>query len=335
MKLDQAEIDAVHTAQRERLATLKWMDSRNGLFTAFDLMGVDPFRATRFQWVGAESIREQIVYGMEKATVLAVPDELCRVVTEFGPTYPDDRVNAADVLLTHGWAYFHTPVSDPNHREETEIRAMLWWTYRLADLPQFDPGEVDPDRHAMTMVGFVDTPRMPNMTPAHIQVRPGLMPAVSVLWELDTADGGDAWGRDVVVKQKRYSRQPYIRAMQTLWATIRQRMAEQEVTDEIVSKPLAKHARNRGRRIEQSVQVLRMRQRAPRRPVASPGSGNKLEEIQTVTGHWKNHWFPKQQMHRPKLIGEYERGPFGSPLAERREKIVLPPKSTPQEPNDA
>ncbi|MFD6500336.1 hypothetical protein [Streptomyces goshikiensis] len=43
--------------------------------------------------------------------------------------------------------------------------------------------------------------------------------------------------------------------------------------------------------------------------VVSRGTGRQLTKRVPVRGHWKNHWYPARQAHRPMFIAEHERGP--------------------------
>lgn len=53
-----------------------------------------------------------------------------------------------------------------------------------------------------------------------------------------------------------------------------------------------------------------------------PG-GRKLDYRQTVSGHWKNQWHPREGRHVPTRVEEYERGPKGAPLRPPRDKVYV------------
>lgn len=54
-----------------------------------------------------------------------------------------------------------------------------------------------------------------------------------------------------------------------------------------------------------------------RRPKTAHGTGDSDREYHhqwIVRGHWRNHWHPKRQVHRPVWIAPHIKGPEGAPL---------------------
>ena len=54
-----------------------------------------------------------------------------------------------------------------------------------------------------------------------------------------------------------------------------------------------------------------------RRPKSGAGSGESDREYHhqwIVRGHWRQHWYPKRQVHRPVWIAPHIKGPEGAPL---------------------
>lgn len=64
------------------------------------------------------------------------------------------------------------------------------------------------------------------------------------------------------------------------------------------------------------VRVIRLRRAvtAARDAEQQTGSGRDWQHRWVVRGHWRNHWYPKMQDHRPKWIAPYLKGPDGLPL---------------------
>lgn len=61
-----------------------------------------------------------------------------------------------------------------------------------------------------------------------------------------------------------------------------------------------------------SVRVIELR-----RPKSAGGSGDGDREYHhqwIVRGHWRNHWHPKREVHRPVWIAPHIKGPEGAPL---------------------
>lgn len=54
-----------------------------------------------------------------------------------------------------------------------------------------------------------------------------------------------------------------------------------------------------------------------RRPTSTSGGSGSFSEYHhqwIVRGHWRNHWHPKRQVHRPIWIAPHIKGPEGAPL---------------------
>jgi hypothetical protein len=64
------------------------------------------------------------------------------------------------------------------------------------------------------------------------------------------------------------------------------------------------------------VRIIRLRRAvtAAREAEQQGGSGRDWQHRWVVRGHWRNHWYPKMQDHRPKWIAPYLKGPDGAPL---------------------
>lgn len=44
------------------------------------------------------------------------------------------------------------------------------------------------------------------------------------------------------------------------------------------------------------------------------GSGRAYRHRWIVHGHWRNHWYPSRQTHRPIWIDQHVKGPDGAPI---------------------
>lgn len=328
--LTQAERSSVAQAQKARFSITKSLNTDFGVFSAFDLMGIDPMDASPVQWDNAYIIREQILHGLEGATALAVPPELCQITSTYAPTYPDLRIDSSDVFLPQGWAYFTDPIIEPNTPDDIPIRALLWWTYPLADLSIFDPGDVSRDRYGLTLVGFSDVSALPGALEKDLSHLPRVVPMVSVMWELDTPDGGEFWPDSVKITKEGVfdvvqTRSPYIKTLQTLWATIRQRMTEPSEDIRVMEKQFKHYRKKTGRPVNRSVRVLRLSE--PRRRRYEPtGTGNPLTDRVWTRGHWRMQPFPSRGYLRPKLILPFLRGPWDAPIVKGQERMLLPPR---------
>ncbi|MGQ5576725.1 hypothetical protein [Streptomyces sp. ECR3.8] len=92
----------------------------------------------------------------------------------------------------------------------------------------------------------------------------------------------------------------------------------------LMKQPLARTAevevdrasRKRLRRAGQEPKPVRVIElRRPQRAGGEPGDGESNYQHQwIVRGHWRNHWHPKRQVHRPVWIAPHIKGPEGAPL---------------------
>lgn len=101
----------------------------------------------------------------------------------------------------------------------------------------------------------------------------------------------------------------FIRTIRAMWLLMQQPLAR----DEQVEPDRA--ARKRLRRAGQEPATVRVIEL--RRPKTTSGHGDSDREYHhqwIVRGHWRQHWHPKRQVHRPVWIAPHIKGPDGAPL---------------------
>ncbi|MFJ8784997.1 hypothetical protein [Streptomyces sp. NPDC102476] len=62
------------------------------------------------------------------------------------------------------------------------------------------------------------------------------------------------------------------------------------------------------------VRVIELRQPSKSASGTADGSGREYHHRWITRGHWRNHWHPKRQIHRPVWIAPHIKGPEGAPL---------------------
>jgi hypothetical protein len=93
------------------------------------------------------------------------------------------------------------------------------------------------------------------------------------------------------------------------WLLMRQPLAE--VIDQEVDRSAKKRLRRAGRE-PQPVRVINLRRSASS---GEQGDGESNYHHQwIVRGHWRNHWHPKREVHRPVWIAPHVKGPEGAPM---------------------
>lgn len=78
---------------------------------------------------------------------------------------------------------------------------------------------------------------------------------------------------------------------------------------------LGRAARKRLRRMAEEPRPVRVINLRRSRGGAEKGNGSREYRHQWITrGHWRQHWYPKRQVHRPVWIAPHIKGPEGAPL---------------------
>ncbi|WP_103512876.1 hypothetical protein [Streptomyces sp. SM13] len=100
--------------------------------------------------------------------------------------------------------------------------------------------------------------------------------------------------------------------MPALRATLLLMQQPLAVTSEVEPDRAARKRLRRAGREPKPVRVIELR-----RPKGSGEKGDSSREYrhQWITrGHWRQHWYPKRQVHRPVWIAPHIKGPEGAPL---------------------
>jgi hypothetical protein len=100
-----------------------------------------------------------------------------------------------------------------------------------------------------------------------------------------------------------------VEIVRTAWLLMQQPLAALSVTEP--DRAAKKRLRRAGQE-PKSVRVIELR-----RPKSSgeQGDGESNYHHQwIVRGHWRNHWHPKREVHRPVWIAPHVKGPEGAPM---------------------
>ena len=97
--------------------------------------------------------------------------------------------------------------------------------------------------------------------------------------------------------------------VRAVWLLMRQPLAQ---TDSAEADRAARKRLRRAGHEPAPVRVIELR-----RPKTTGGHGDSDREYHhqwIVRGHWRQHWYPKRQVHRPVWIAPHIKGPEGAPL---------------------
>lgn len=316
MKLEGDEKEAVTLAQKDRLSVIKACHGSMGLWMASLLLPdqhMDPQTLEK-----SRSLRDRIGSASRSAETIALPRTLCQIVQAQSPNYPGNTVHAEDVLFPSGWAHFTEPIT---HAEwgDLPIRSLLWWTHTTTGGP-FDEGSL-----AVSMISFTPTKAYEGVTSEMLNQAPRVTPNFALTWQLDR-EGGLAQSR------RNSERQRAVQLYMTLWAVLRQRMVETAVVPQVMPKQFATAQKRTPQRINQSTRVLRLSASTRHQAREYSGQGNTLSPDYSfwVRCHWRNHWYPKKEIHKPKLIMPFVKGDQSSP-PRHQDRIWLPPQPLEEE----
>lgn len=292
---------------------------------ALELMALSPWEANADQVAMADKIRMHMVGTMEEAETFAVTPEICAILEGAADDYPDPDMHLSDILTNHGLAVFTDPIPDPGVEPNFGNIRAISWALLDGDDPVARNIKGPLDHPAVAVIGYVDTRGIPGIPERELANYPRIYPVVSAIWRVDVAGGGMPV-RDL---DAQLNRAPYVKILMAFWAIMRQRLAvSEEPTVRVHAKELAR-AQRKHPNLNTGVRVVRMRP-APRSQYLGDHGFNRigLDKQWPVRSHWKNHWYPKEQQHKPILILTYFKGNPDAPLI-HAERIYLPPKPRP------
>lgn len=339
-----------------RAETAQWLESphgrgyyqdainagRQGIFT--DRPGVAP--AVALADAEAETLRAADLYFID--------DDMCDLLRSAHASMPSFAPVAADLPSPTGFAVFAAPISTHHNRPWLEADVLIvdpggglvadvqqkmreygtqivavswrphtlrpghahwaaggvWFTFYAVPISKILGRSGDPMAHAFAAAGE----QLPTLSPENEAVvawYPG--EGDDTAHRLHPKMGTTSWAR-IVLAAFQLAQQGNL--SQTDTETIPARK---------VTKAKARRTGVRTTRPEQ-VRVVRLRQRLrAARDAAAPaeGSTRTYRWRWVVRGFWREQWYPKRAMHRPKWIAPYLKGPKDAPLLGGDKVIVV------------
>lgn len=209
---------------------------------------------------------------------------LARVARESLDTFAPD---AYDVPSPCGMIYFEDGTGDSVTFAcgDTAGARGAFWIHDEGCLMVLPFGDDHPDRSGITPATL-------------IPYREGLFYVPLDGTELHSASENSAFTAD-----------RFVAVLLTAWILMRQPLAEASIVE--VDRAARKRLRRQGRE-PAPVRVIELR-----RPKSSGEHGdgeNSYQHQWIVRGHWRNHWHPKREVHRPVWISPHVKGPEGAPM---------------------
>jgi len=260
----------------------------------------------------AEFGRERWRYEIQRlgsAELFWITEAMADLAFAAAPSLPSFTVQPEDLPADTGLMVFDKPIPDGVRWSDgtlTPLRAILWSCMARSGKPAHVTGA-----DSVTFSGYVDRAdleamALKNASPVaaeRIRTGPRLVCPASVAFSAPF--GAEGWtelpetGSVAVV----------LPVMLTAWLLMRQPLAR------VVEVEADRASRKRLRRANQDPAAVRVIElRRPPSNGADTESGRAYHHTWIVKGHWRNHWHPKRQVHRPVWIAPHVKGPEGAPM---------------------
>lgn len=84
-----------------------------------------------------------------------------------------------------------------------------------------------------------------------------------------------------------------------------------------------RRAEKSGAHVTPFLEVVTLRRLEAARKREQPAEAQEWNWQWEVRGHWRNQWYPKEQLHKPKFIEAYVKGPTDKPFKEHGAKLFV------------
>lgn len=242
---------------------------------------------------------ESLVVGLGKAELFYVEPKMMELAVAAGSSLPAFTLQPEDVPSPHGFIYFGAPLHLDGAPVDEPTYAVSW----------------RPDGMSGINVDWYNEPSALAARLADLG-HPKAARAVSTGPRLQTFANAQApYGKHGEYSEGHMgrliweARKSWLNILKAVWLLMQQPLAYASTVEP------DRAARKRMRRASQDpapVRVIELR-----RPKTASGHGDGESNYHhqwIVRGHWRQHWHPKRQVHRPVWIAPHIKGPEGAPL---------------------
>lgn len=289
------------------------------------------YRQTKIGLMGTATFESSLIdnlYSGEEARLLSadpyfVSAEMCEVVEAAKETFDPEKLYPTDFLSPTGFVYYEQPFIIPDRYDrEINIAAFSWSP--IIGMAEEDPdpavvqqridqgmsrydghGDEEGPLNGVAITIYEANPKDDPWPPN----APPLLPMHLTPWWFGMAFEGneiDHEGKSTGARWWWSVAQVTLRLMQQQMAHRRRERPE---------RPLRREAARSGFP-EREVVVVRLR-REKREGQDEPQSEANYSHRFIVSGHWRNQWYPKANLHRQIWISPYVKGPEDAPLVVR------------------
>lgn len=255
--------------------------------------------------------------------------DMTRLAVSAGLALPSYRLHPEDLPATHGLIVWEDPVTDSAEGGEytaAPLTAASWavrgggvhvrtWCTREKWIAAQIPG--DP-RTGLRDLTHTEIRRLRTRYPQPIvnlfatYLPFGRVPGWLAASPKDTSGLSIAAIEDLNRAHDRS--QQAERALIVTWLLMGQTLVRQERVE--APKSAVKHIRRLDPALLTSARYVQLRHRSVHAEERGSveGAGGSYHHRWVVRGHWRNHWYPSRQAHRPIWIDDHWKGPEGAPI---------------------
>ena len=284
--------------------------------------GFDPKTAAQERQAAADW-----AISLTAADLFFVSADMTRLAVSAGMALPAYRLHPEDLPAPHGlllWEEAVTDAHDSGAQAGAAVVAISWavhgggvhvraWAHReewLAALakedtalgiPAMTPAEIRLTRqdypYALVCMfsGFLPFARIPGWLAA----------APADTSNLSLADIEDHYRSATRIEQAE-------RALLVTWLLMGQTLASED--QETAPRSSAKYIARIDPNLLTSVRYVRLRHQSIPQAAGGEGGSRGYQHRWIVRGHWRNHYYPSRQDHRPIWIAQHIKGPDGAPI---------------------
>lgn len=236
--------------------------------------------------------------GLTRSELFYVAPPMIELAAAAGASLPPFTLAPGDVPAPFGFMFFGAPLYLDDLPTDEPTWAASW-------RPNMPGGlHIDWYNDREVLAGAADDTN-PQMASA---LRTG--PILQALTSTQVPYGGNGeYGEAHRGEPLGDARKPWLNTLKATWLLMQQPLAS------VTTYEPDRAARKRLRRAGQEpgpVRVIELRR--PKTSSSHSDGDREYHHQWIVRGHWRNHWHPKRQVHRPVWIAPHIKGPEGAPL---------------------
>lgn len=234
------------------------------------------------------------VAALRKADLYALSQNASEVAREASCSMADVHILSEDMPSQHGLILLPRGFDEVKSTDGLKVSAIFWMTLN----------HVSPK--TLLVIPLFETSLMPCKNPRCKRPHGTLRKAGEWWIPLDsrtTLPMHSAENADVIDESR------LIEFLYTAWIF----MQQSELTTVSPVNSRSPNPKRKGEMKTHKVSVIDMRRYEP--TVAAPGGNSREHDHRwIVSGHWRNQWYPKRGINKPKWIPAYIKGPEGAPV---------------------